>query len=1246
MKKYLGLIFSVCWLLAGKSSANVPTSPTIGSENPAVVMTDDNGQRYLCMALLNIIEGDDWGVDIIKEGAKKGANAVMITVRWDVVEKTPTSEPYWTQFDNQMRAGIKVFLRIHLHRVWLRRGFWDDAASPRDHNGRTNIDMFSMAHQPTVDKALAFAKRVADRYRYIQNEGRMLCVGVTTTPTQEAGYHFNNVDENGNYYDTGYDYSDSMKEQFRQWLKGRYGEVKKLNEAWQSDYSDFDGIQPPRLFYVDSKGRPFADWYVFRHVILKKFLDAAARTIRSSDPAYKVINDFGSVFDGMSQSRTTFAFKNLAENADGTKINDAHDYAHLFSGDLLRSNTPANKWIMNEVFKENFSTHSGIIGEIEEHFRSGCKLVNFVVGKDDIGWYTPVIENIASNWLNKPMQPIETKQSMTIKLSDLVKRGSGLSVEEWHRKKQEGPVYIKLVEDLLGDIDASTNQAPFVVKPFADFATVASFPMERKLDNDLFKDLDDTTPLAYEMSGLPAGLSFDGQNIKGTPTATGTFKITLKATDDAGASAESQFTITITETQKIKVIMYAMTAQRQLASYVRPVRDRDIYHVKQIEFLANFLVEPDANIKAVKFEINGPIQHTQTEIEAPFLLFGDNGGHVLPAGKYTITAEVYNSTEMAAEHRLGREVITFTVDDKKNNEPPQVVNPIPNQKVRINGYFNYTIPGNTFKDNDGTIASVKVSGLPDGMLSSPDGWKIDGTPTKLGTYTIKVLATDNENANALTEFTLQVTPPLQTPVVLIGLPDQAAVVNQPFNYAVPFSIFRDPDGFVARVTVRGLPNGLSYQNGVITGRPAALGSYLVVVRAIDNDGLWVETTFRLTTKITNSNLAPVAVATLANQQAVVAQPFSYTLPQPLFRDPEGQTMTLTAAGLPAGLSLTNGVIAGTPTLGGVFTVSLRATDTFGGIAEVSFNINIGLANGNFPPSVIKNIGDQEAAVGVPYSFEIPIANFRDSDGFIVSIYVRGLPAGLTYQSGVISGTPTKAGNFTITVGVFDNRGAAAEDYFTLKVNGTPPAMFDYSLMRAGDDATRRLIQALKNEDKIVMTGLPAFLNIFAQPKVAADRVTFELDGPLNVTNTDGGSPFGLFDDYGGFSALAGSYVLKTTAFKDSKLVAEQTIRFEFVRNMRQGVLEEEVLPEAEDWVAFPNPMDETVMVNIPNAYEPARTNFSITDLQGKKWDINWVLWNDHRVELNLSPFGLEKGVYILQITNPDFPLKALKIFKK
>lgn len=83
---------------------------------------------------------------------------------------------------------------------------------------------------------------------------------------------------------------------------------------------------------------------------------------------------------------------------------------------------------------------------------------------------------------------------------------------------------------------------------------------------------------------------------------------------------------------------------------------------------------------------------------------------------------------------------------------------------------------------------------------------------------------------------------------------------------------------------------------------------------------------------------------------------------------------------------------------------------------------------NQPPS-LTNPGDQINGVGVPLTLSLSAS---DPDGNGLSYSATGLPAGLTINSasGVIAGTPTTAGNSTVTVTVSDGQGGSASQSFT------------------------------------------------------------------------------------------------------------------------------------------------------------------------------------------------------------------------
>ena len=151
----------------------------------------------------------------------------------------------------------------------------------------------------------------------------------------------------------------------------------------------------------------------------------------------------------------------------------------------------------------------------------------------------------------------------------------------------------------------------------------------------------------------------------------------------------------------------------------------------------------------------------------------------------------------------------------------------------------------------------------------------------------------------------------------------------------------------------------------------------------------------------------------------------------------GQTLTYTANGLPAGVSINSstGLISGTPTTAGSYTSVVTATDTAGQAASAAFNWTV--TGGTTSNTVtVTNPGSQTATVGTAASLQISASD--SASGQTLTYSATGLPAGLSISSstGLISGTPTTAGSDSVTVTATDGTGASGSASFTWTVKST------------------------------------------------------------------------------------------------------------------------------------------------------------------------------------------------------------------
>ena len=142
-----------------------------------------------------------------------------------------------------------------------------------------------------------------------------------------------------------------------------------------------------------------------------------------------------------------------------------------------------------------------------------------------------------------------------------------------------------------------------------------------------------------------------------------------------------------------------------------------------------------------------------------------------------------------------------------------------------------------------------------------------------------------------------------------------------------------------------------------------------------------------------------------------------------------------ATGLPAGLTVntSTGAISGTPTGAGTSTVTLSATNATGpGTATLTITIA-----GVTAPTITSSTTASGTA-GTSFTYQITATNSPTSYG------ATGLPAGLTVNTstGAISGTPTGAGGWTVTLSATNGGGTGTATLtITIAAAVTPSIVF-------------------------------------------------------------------------------------------------------------------------------------------------------------------------------------------------------------
>jgi len=414
---------------------------------------------------------------------------------------------------------------------------------------------------------------------------------------------------------------------------------------------------------------------------------------------------------------------------------------------------------------------------------------------------------------------------------------------------------------------------------------------------------------SYAITGtLPAGLSFSGNTLSGTPTVPGSYPITVTATDTVLTGAGAPFTASNNYTIDVPAPTIAV------APATLPNTTAGLAYSQTLT--------ATGGASPYTFAVTAGSLPTGTSLTAA----GALSGTTTASGTFNFTV-----TATDAFGQTGTQAYTVVVA-----VPTLTLTPATLPAATAGTAYTQVL---TVSGGIAPYTTTLTGTLPAGVTFNAATRTFSGTPTQAGTFNLSVTVTDSTGGTAATvtnAYTLTVAAPTLTLTPAAGaLPGGTAGTA----YSQTFTASGGIAPYTYAVSAGALPAGLTLNTstGALSGTPTVAGNFTFSIRATDS-------TTGTAGTVTNAYTLALSAPTITVNPPTLPGGVLFVPYQHVFSAVGGTapyTFAISAGALPTGVTLaTTGALSGTPTVAGTYTFTVRATDGLGFTGTRAYTVTV------------------------------------------------------------------------------------------------------------------------------------------------------------------------------------------------------------------------------------------------------------------------------------------------------------------